>query len=195
MIKIYKATNTLNGKSYIGQTKSSLNKRISEHTQDAKHGRDHCRRFCDALRKYGFENFKWTVICECESQEEANKQEMLYIQALPIRERYNIMEEIHGVYKRTDKTREKSSRTQKQRWLEGKNKGNSGHTATLETRKKIGVRSAEKFKDKKYLERETLRLSKFWGRKHSEETKQKMSVKADCRKRDSRGRFLSKENQ
>ena len=34
---IYKATNLVNGKVYIGQTINTLNKRKMEHYQDAKH--------------------------------------------------------------------------------------------------------------------------------------------------------------
>lgn len=36
---IYKITNTLNGKIYIGQTRQSLNRRITEHKRDSSRGR------------------------------------------------------------------------------------------------------------------------------------------------------------
>lgn len=71
---IYKTTNLINGKIYIGQKKSK-------------------KRFYDnyfgsgllinrALEKYGIENFKVEMICECNSQEELNLQERFYIRKL-----------------------------------------------------------------------------------------------------------------
>ena len=67
---IYKATNKINGKVYIGQTINSLEHRKSGHERDA-----HCKKkstvyFHNALLKYGFENFNWEVIKECASQKE-----------------------------------------------------------------------------------------------------------------------------
>jgi len=64
---IYKATNLINGKIYIGQTIKSLNKRISEHKNTAK--RNEGTRFHVAIRKYGFEKFTWEIICNVFSRE------------------------------------------------------------------------------------------------------------------------------
>lgn len=51
---IYKATNILNGKCYVGQTTRHLIKRIRGHcTSDANYY------FSRALRKYGEDNFAW----------------------------------------------------------------------------------------------------------------------------------------
>ena len=48
---IYKHTNKINGKSYIGQTSRSINERLNEHLKsDSVFGK--------ALRKYGIENFQ-----------------------------------------------------------------------------------------------------------------------------------------
>lgn len=65
--KIYKCTNTINGKIYIGYTKKSLQKRIIEHRCSAKNGSDYFLH--KAIRKYGEENFLWEVILESKDQE------------------------------------------------------------------------------------------------------------------------------
>ena len=56
---IYKATNILNGKSYIGQTK---NFKIRQ-AQHLKAKDDYS--FHRALRKYGSESFEWSILEEC----------------------------------------------------------------------------------------------------------------------------------
>ena len=73
---IYKATNCINGKAYIGQTKN-LDQRIQEHCYNAKYAK---YAFHKALKKYGFENFKWEVLADCESREEANLLEVKFIE-------------------------------------------------------------------------------------------------------------------
>ena len=57
---IYKATNAVNGKSYIGQSIYPLAKRAEEHRRDVMRGRD-CK-FHRAIRKYGFNNFTFEEI-------------------------------------------------------------------------------------------------------------------------------------
>lgn len=53
---IYKATNTVNQKVYIGQTTRNFKKRQQEHLYDATHNRDNLP-FHNAIIKYGFEKF------------------------------------------------------------------------------------------------------------------------------------------
>ncbi|MBT2690643.1 helix-turn-helix domain-containing protein [Bacillus sp. ISL-47] len=57
---IYKATNTVNGKVYIGLTSKSLTRRVWEHRSKMNSGGYF--HFHHALRKYGFEAFTWDVI-------------------------------------------------------------------------------------------------------------------------------------
>jgi group I intron endonuclease len=64
---IYRATNVINGKCYIGQTAGSLNDRKNTHIRYAYRKNSMCI-FHRALRKYGIQNFIWEILCECESK-------------------------------------------------------------------------------------------------------------------------------
>lgn len=57
---IYKVTNKINQKSYVGKTELSLSKRKSNHLSDTKRGCEFA--FHRALRKYGEENFVWEIV-------------------------------------------------------------------------------------------------------------------------------------
>ncbi len=72
---IYKITNLINGKIYVGQTKFSVEKRFKEHAKsDSLIGR--------AIRKYGEENFKAEVIETCQTFIELNEREIFWIAKL-----------------------------------------------------------------------------------------------------------------
>ena len=56
---IYKITNQINGKSYIGKTNlPSIQERFKEHISDSKRARMEKRPLYSAMNKYGIENFK-----------------------------------------------------------------------------------------------------------------------------------------
>lgn len=61
---IYKVTNIINGKCYIGKTTQLLKKRKYKHMYYTSKELDDAY-FHNAIRKYGIENFKWEVIYEC----------------------------------------------------------------------------------------------------------------------------------
>lgn len=74
---IYKATNIINNKIYIGQTQNSLEQRKASHKKDFKTQDSY---FYRAIRKYGWENFKWEVIKDdIQTVEELNYWEEYYI--------------------------------------------------------------------------------------------------------------------
>ena len=73
---IYKATNLINGKYYIGKTKNSLESRIKSH-KAASTKKDLV--FYRAINKYGFDNFKWEILIECQNLDELNEVEKKYI--------------------------------------------------------------------------------------------------------------------
>lgn len=79
---IYKITNTINSKVYIGQTIAKLSERISGHYADSKRDRNKKRKtkISLAISKYGFENFIFEIIATASSQDELNELEKTYIQ-------------------------------------------------------------------------------------------------------------------
>ena len=88
---IYKVTNKVNGKIYIGQTVRTLEQRKWQHLDAAKHG---CKtHFYNAIRKYGEDNFVFEVIDEASSIQELNALERYYIAKFNcIKEGYNMVD-------------------------------------------------------------------------------------------------------
>lgn len=74
---IYKITNKINGKIYIGQTSQKPNQRFNEHCRKKK--LKNISIINQAILKYGRINFSFELICYCFSIEEANKQEIYFI--------------------------------------------------------------------------------------------------------------------
>ena len=79
MTGIYKITNTINSKSYIGQS-TDIHKRWKREIEDSNNVNSHCYDYplMRAFRKYGVDNFKFEVIEECK-REELNQREMYWI--------------------------------------------------------------------------------------------------------------------
>lgn len=77
---IYKATNLVTGKSYIGRTTSTLNKRITWHYSNAKKRKHKNNKFFDALLEFGIYDWKWDVLDTTEDKEESFDLEEFYIQ-------------------------------------------------------------------------------------------------------------------
>jgi group I intron endonuclease len=75
---IYRIVNQVNGKKYVGQTtQESPQKRWVQHLKSINNGRG-CPILRKAVKKYGSENFKFEVICECENSE-LNDREKTFI--------------------------------------------------------------------------------------------------------------------
>ena len=73
--KVYKITNRLNGKIYVGQTKQPIEKRFMQHSQaNSPLGQ--------AMRQCGLENFTIEIIEYCETQAEVNEREKFWIKEL-----------------------------------------------------------------------------------------------------------------
>ena len=73
---IYKAVNTLNGKTYIGKT-NNFKKRKREH---CRYDIDNGLYFHKALKRYGESNFKWEIIDYADTLEDINNLEKYYIE-------------------------------------------------------------------------------------------------------------------
>lgn len=76
---IYKITNLLNGKLYIGKTLGSIEGRWKEHCTDSQRERCEKRPLYSAMNKYGIENFKIEEVEFC-CEEVVNEREKYWIQ-------------------------------------------------------------------------------------------------------------------
>lgn len=76
---IYKITNILNGKSYIGKTMQTIEARWKKHCNDFHLPRCNKRPLYNAMTKYGIDAFKIETLEEC-SDIEVNEREKYWIQ-------------------------------------------------------------------------------------------------------------------
>lgn len=79
MSYIYKITNKINEKVYIGKTNYTVEKRFKEHQNDYKRTRNEKRPLYSAMNKYGIENFEIEELEECGIQE-AEEREKYWIE-------------------------------------------------------------------------------------------------------------------
>lgn len=165
---IYLIKNKINNKTYIGQTIRSFRDRI----------RDYEKGFCNeylknAFKKYGWDNFEFSIIDTANNLEELNEKEVLYIHKHKTNKReygYNI--EYGGRNAIPDNTTlEKMSKShigikQTEEWINKRiAKAGSGDA------KKYGKTKTDK--EKEYLSKNS---PKYWkGKKRDEETKNKIS--------------------
>lgn len=185
---IYRVTNRINGKVYIGQTQKSLEIRKKRHLKTS-----HKNYFQIALKKYGLENFYWEILEDnITNINHLNQREQYYIKLFKSNDKrfgYNLTEGGYGV-KRSGwhhrlETKEKIGRankglhrTQEQRVLisEAVKKAGWRHSSEQLERmrlRKLGKKHSEEIKRKQSLNQIGLRL----GWKHNEETKKKISNK------------------
>lgn len=125
-MRIYKITNLVNDKVYIGKTSKTLDERFKKHCENALGGQTNSPLFYEAIRKHGKKNFKIEGICEAEDEENLNKLERYYIKeydAQNLEKGYNIHHGGGGVMM-NDAMREKISETLKKNQM-GESKG--GH--------------------------------------------------------------------
>ena len=78
---IYKITNLINNKCYIGQTIKNIEERWNRHKRDAFNKKNYNYNYplYKAFRKYGLENFSFEIIEECNISE-LNEKEIYWIQ-------------------------------------------------------------------------------------------------------------------
>lgn len=200
---IYKATNKINEKKYIGQSKYTLKTRRKRHEQEVSR-KNWKRLFHNALRKHGFENFNWKVIEEVPNKKLCER-EIYYIDKFDtFNNGYNMTEggEISPML--YPDIAKKMANTKKgiPSSLLGKERidmiGYLNPAKKLEARKKIseskkGKRNPNYGKKLFFSEERNNKISqKLKGRKFSKEHKRKISEnsKKRIRIRDKKGRFL-----
>lgn len=159
---IYKATNTINEKCYIGQA-INFERRKKAHIYNSISNRDKCY-FHNAIRKYGGKNFKWEIVYECNDRLLLNVMETMKIivnhSHTSEGKGYNMTWGGDDNPMNNEESRKKASRSSK------------GKIISTETRRKISESNKGKV-----LSMETKRkisLSHI-GQKRTEETKKKIS--------------------
>ena len=76
---IYKITNLINGKEYIGKTNLTIEDRFKTHIEDSTKRKNEKRPLYDAMNKYGIENFIVEKVEEC-SENLLNEKEKYWIE-------------------------------------------------------------------------------------------------------------------
>lgn len=129
---IYKATNILNNKCYIGQTKKTLDIRKRQHLATAESGNGF--RFHKALREVGFDNFKWEQIDSATNLNQLTEKEdywIKYYRSYDPHYGYNILpgkdnpmdcihiKQHHDEVMRSEEVRKKISNSMKKRIAQG----------------------------------------------------------------------------
>ena len=170
---IYKISNNINNKIYIGQTIRPLIKRIYEYKSALNTNTFHNNYLGNTIKKYGFENFEFSVIDTAKTIEELNEKEINWIKHYNSTDKnigYNI--ELGGSNAlATEDTKTKMSQShsgikQTQHWI-NKRIAKSG----TEEAKKYGKAKTEE--EKKYLSEVS---PKYWlGKSRDEETRKKIS--------------------
>lgn len=183
---IYKTTNKINGKIYIGQTIKNLEQRKREHLNEAKRDSKEFY-FYRAIRKHDSENFDWEILEQCNSKEELDLAEEWYIRYYKTFTGfadccgYNLTLGGGGIvgFRPSTETRKKMSKAQS-----GENNPMYGRNHTNEAIQKIKTTKMRKGLSKKIRQKisETKKElyknpenTPMFGKTHTEETIQKMS--------------------
>ena len=105
---VYKVTNMINGKVYIGKTESDLKVRRAGHYKSVKRGSE--SNFHPALRNGNRDDFKWEMLGEYNTKEEMDNAEIKYISEYDtFKNGYNMTEGGDGgiTYKKGDELYER----------------------------------------------------------------------------------------
>lgn len=151
---IYKTTNIINGKFYIGQ--------------DSKNDPNYLGSgllLNRAIEKYGIENFKKEILEVCENKKHLNEREIYWIKETKAKELgYNIADGGHGGNTYTEETKQRVSKLFTNRYISEE---------TIEKRKTTRAKNPEKYK---LSEERKKRIGDFHkNKKISEEHKQAIS--------------------
>lgn len=162
---VYKITNLVNGKVYVGQTTHSVGFRWSQHYRSAMRGKNKSLILQEDIIKYGRDSFKVDILCEAGSPSDLTFKEMEFISKTGslIPEGYNTALGPKGIH---PSTRKKLSQLSLKMW------------ENEEHREKISA----SLKGKTKSEETRAKLSKaHTGRKYSEERCRRMSELAISR--------------
>jgi group I intron endonuclease len=174
---IYKITNKINQKVYIGQTIYPLWKRWSGHCSP----QSKCTYISHAIQKYGKENFTVEEVDKASSRKELNEKEEYWINFYDSRNQEKGYNLLGGGNARThsDISKKKMSESRKGKKLTEEHKKNIGTAGKGKKRSKETCENIRKGttgkKHRPWTEEEKIEIGKrSSGRKHTPETIQKM---------------------
>lgn len=174
---IYRVTNKINGKIYIGQTRKPLTVRWSQHCSNAKKNRTKYSILANAIRKYGKENFFVEEIDGANDLTELNYREQHHIymnnSVSPVG--YNLVGGGQSVQTYSDETRKKMSDSAKAKHFSESHRLNIKKVVTGIGNPFYGKKHSDESK-RKNREAHLGENSAWYGKTHSEETKRKMAI-------------------
>jgi len=184
IIGVYKIKNTNTDRYYIGYSKN-IHKRFSTHKYKLKHN-IHDNIFLQrAYNLYGIDSFEYEILHNCETIQEAQEKELIYLEDLTIRDKlFNLNYNSSGgdimsthpdkekIYQKISATLLKNSNAmtkeekKKKYGQVGEKNGMYGKTHTEEVRQKIShLKKVNNIGNK----------NPFYGKTHTEEVRQKLS--------------------
>jgi group I intron endonuclease len=182
---IYRITNLINLKIYVGQTVLTLSERWMAHKKEAKLHRKNYILY-NSINKYGIENFIIEEIDIAHSLEELNKKEQEWIAKLASAHPYgyNLKLGGNGGGKHLQSTKDKISRIYKQKYENGYISPLLGRKFTKEHKSNISkARLGKKLPSFTQEHKRKLSLAHIGTSKpHSEEWKQNQKIKMTGRK-------------
>lgn len=141
-MQIYKITNKINGKVYIGLTTVGIKKRICSYKSNVKAKRTKGQWILSAMIKYGFENFQFDILEVVQNKNELRQREIYYIALFKSMDPdigynrdpggYSASQE--ALLKRSEKLKDKPLSEEHKKKI---SEGLAGHSVSEESKKKM----------------------------------------------------------
>ena len=190
-VVIYRITNNINGRIYVGKTERRIEERWARHQRDALTSH---RPLYNSIRKHGAENFSIDILEVCATTEELTEREKYWIKELNAEHsfgNYNMTEGGEGgfvlkhnpnraeIYKRQALSRTGQKRTPEQRANMASAATKRQQSYTTEQKAEIAAKISTTNKERgiappEYTKWKAGQVGTFTGKQHSAASKEKM---------------------